>query len=57
MEDIKFRCQIKETKARSLVSGDKSYRVLLDGCDNAMLEMGAIPATATIEVSVKIISE
>lgn len=52
-EPVEFVGVIREVKAKSLVSLDKSYRVILDTEDVAALEVGSWPADETVSVRIE----
>lgn len=52
-ESTRFIGVLKEVRAKSLVSLDKSYRVVLETEDVAALEVGAWPADETVTVTIE----
>ena len=53
MDVIEFIAQVKEVKAKALVSLDKSYRILLETEDASVLEVGKWPADETVSVRIE----
>jgi hypothetical protein len=51
---MKFTAEIKEVKMRKLVSLDNEYRITLSTNDQAILELGKIPADEIVEVEVNV---
>lgn len=50
---IKFEALVREVKSKSLVSGDKSYRILLEGIDPKMMEAMAMPSDREVRVMIE----
>ncbi len=52
-EPIQFKAIVKQVSARSLISLDKSYRVVLETEDVGALGVGAWPADETVSVHIE----
>ena len=50
---IQFVAQIKEWRAKALVSGDKSYRILLETNESASAICGIWPGDETVSVTIE----
>lgn len=53
MESIQFVGQVKEVKSKSLVSLDKSYRIIMESTQGQLLEVGLWPADENVRVTVE----
>jgi len=57
MDSIKvvFSALVKEVFIKALVSGDKSFRVVMQGDDIAMAQAGAFPADQHVKVTIELL--
>lgn len=53
MDAIEFVAVVKEVKAKTLVSLDKSIRMLLETEDLSVLDIGKWPADETVNVRIE----
>lgn len=51
-EKIEFIGIVKEVKAKSLVSLDKSYRIVIETEEKILLQSGSWPADETVSVTI-----
>ena len=49
---ITFSALVKEVRSKSLVSGDKSVRVLLETEDLKALEAAALPSDGVVQITI-----
>ena len=52
---IVFSALVKEVFAKALVSGDKGYRVILQGEDPNMFAAGAFPGDQQVRVTIELL--
>lgn len=51
---ITFTAEVREVKAKKLITNDIEYRLVLASSDKRMIELATIPSDCVVKVSIEI---